>query len=59
MTDQQPFTCHVFIGTSLNGFIARTNGDLEWLTSRGEAAGEYPSSQEPAPTLPSPPLPPR
>jgi dihydrofolate reductase len=41
MTDQRPFTCHVFIGTSLDGFIARTNGDLEWLTSRGEAAGEY------------------
>ena len=31
----------MFIGTSLDGFIARTNGDLEWLTSRGEAAGEY------------------
>ena len=41
MTDQRPFTCHVFIGTSVDGFIARTNGDLEWLTSRGEAAGEY------------------
>jgi dihydrofolate reductase len=41
MADQGPFTCHVFIGTSLDGFIARTNGDLEWLTSRGEAAGEY------------------
>jgi dihydrofolate reductase len=41
MTDQRSFTCHVFIGTSLDGFIARTNGDLEWLTSRGEAAGEY------------------
>jgi dihydrofolate reductase len=41
MTDQRPFTGHVFIGTSLDGFIARTNGDLEWLTSRGEAAGEY------------------
>ena len=41
MTDQRPFTYHVFIGTSLDGFIARANGDLEWLTSRGEAAGEY------------------
>jgi dihydrofolate reductase len=41
MTEQRPFTGHVFIGTSLDGFIARTNGDLEWLTSRGEAAGEY------------------
>ena len=41
MTDQRPFSCHVFIGTSVDGFIARTNGDLEWLTSRGQAAGEY------------------
>jgi dihydrofolate reductase len=41
MTEQRPFTCHVFIGTSLDSFIARTNGDLEWLTSRGEAAGDY------------------
>jgi dihydrofolate reductase len=41
MTEQRRFTCHVFIGTSVDGFIARTNGDLEWLTSRGEAAGEY------------------
>lgn len=31
---------HVFIGMSVDGFIARTNGDLEWLTSRGEAAGD-------------------
>jgi len=41
MTDQRSFTCHVFIGTSLDGFIARTNRDLEWLTSRGQAAGDY------------------
>jgi dihydrofolate reductase len=25
-------TGHVFIGTSLDGFIARTNGAIEWLT---------------------------
>ncbi|SFV38638.1 Dihydrofolate reductase [Devosia crocina] len=24
---------HVFIGTSLDGFIARSDGDIEWLTS--------------------------
>lgn len=36
-----PFTSHVFIGTSVDGFIARTDGDLEWLVSRGEAAGDY------------------
>ncbi|MEU6716571.1 dihydrofolate reductase family protein [Nonomuraea sp. NPDC046802] len=35
------FTSSVFIGTSLDGFIARQNGDLHWLTSRGEAAGDY------------------
>jgi dihydrofolate reductase len=41
VTTQKPFTCRVFIGTSLDGFIARADGDLEWLTSRGEAAGDY------------------
>ncbi|MFC4012145.1 dihydrofolate reductase family protein [Nonomuraea purpurea] len=35
------FTSSVFIGTSLDGFIARQDGDLHWLTSRGEAAGDY------------------
>ncbi|TDD47553.1 dihydrofolate reductase [Nonomuraea terrae] len=35
-----PFTCSVFIGVSLDGFIAREDGDLEWLVSRGEAAGD-------------------
>ncbi|NRQ40535.1 dihydrofolate reductase [Nonomuraea sp. NN258] len=35
-----PLTCSVFIGVSLDGFIARENGDLEWLISRGEAAGD-------------------
>jgi dihydrofolate reductase len=30
----------VFIATSVDGFIARRNGDLEWLTSRGEASGD-------------------
>ncbi|SDI34536.1 dihydrofolate reductase family protein [Nonomuraea jiangxiensis] len=39
MPADRPFTCSVFIGTSLDGFIAREDGDLAWLTSRGEAAG--------------------
>jgi dihydrofolate reductase len=40
MTASHPFTASVFIGTSLDGFIAREDGDLGWLTSRGEAAGD-------------------
>ncbi|WP_337062636.1 dihydrofolate reductase family protein [Kineococcus sp. G2] len=35
-----PFTGAVFIATSLDGFIARPDGDIDWLTSRGEHAGE-------------------
>lgn len=31
----------VFIGTSVDGFIARENGDIEWLVTRGELAGDY------------------
>jgi len=30
----------VFIGTSVNGMIARRDGSVDWLTSRGEAAGD-------------------
>ncbi|WP_449061084.1 dihydrofolate reductase family protein [Planomonospora algeriensis] len=40
MTSQQPFTVSVFIATSLDGFIARPDGDIDWLTSRGEQAGD-------------------
>jgi dihydrofolate reductase len=46
MTGTAPFTASVFIGTSLDGFIARPDGDLAWLTSRGEAAGEDLGYQE-------------
>ncbi|MFE6858086.1 dihydrofolate reductase family protein [Nocardia sp. NPDC057668] len=34
------FTATVFIGTSLDGYIARMDDDIEWLTSRGEKAGD-------------------
>ena len=34
------FTGLVYIGTSVDGFIAREDGDLGWLMSRGEAAGD-------------------
>ncbi|MEV0617520.1 dihydrofolate reductase family protein [Nonomuraea sp. NPDC050404] len=40
MTRSRPFKSSVFIGVSLDGFIARADGDLEWLTSRGEASGD-------------------
>lgn len=31
---------YVFLGLSVDGRIARPDGDLEWLTSRGAAAGD-------------------
>lgn len=31
---------HVFLGMSVDGFITRPDGDLTWLTSRGEVAGD-------------------
>lgn len=31
------FRGHVFIATSVDGFIAKPDGDLTWLTERGEA----------------------
>ncbi|WP_020693493.1 dihydrofolate reductase family protein [Aeromicrobium massiliense] len=30
----------VFIGTSVDGHVARPDGTLDWLVSRGEAAGD-------------------
>ncbi|WP_067464670.1 dihydrofolate reductase family protein [Actinomadura macra] len=40
MTPDRPFTASVFIATSLDGYIARADGDIEWLTSRGEQASD-------------------
>ena len=38
--DPQSLRAVVFLGLSVDGRIARPDGDLEWLTSRGEAAGD-------------------
>jgi hypothetical protein len=37
---QQSLRAAVFLGLSVDGRIARPDGDLEWLTSRGTAAGD-------------------
>ena len=37
---QQSLRGVVFLGLSVDGRIARPDGDLEWLTSRGAAAGD-------------------
>jgi len=39
MTERRKVIVH--IGTSADGFIARPDGDLEWLTSRPAPAGFY------------------
>lgn len=37
---EQSLRAFVFLGLSVDGRIARPDGDLEWLTSRGAAAGD-------------------
>ena len=39
-TRTAPFTGAVFIATSLDGYIARPDGDIDWLTERGADAGD-------------------
>lgn len=39
-SSQQPLRAAVFLGLSVDGRIARPDGDVEWLTSRGAAAGD-------------------
>ena len=34
-----PFTGSVFLGMSVDGFIARLDGDISWLTGEAEAGG--------------------
>lgn len=34
-------TAHVFIGTSLDGFIAKPDGDIAWLLERSELAEDH------------------
>lgn len=37
---KKQWTASVFIGISLDGFIARENGDLDWLTESATALGD-------------------
>jgi dihydrofolate reductase len=34
-------TCHVYIATSLDGFIARADGDIEWLHQWPDIGDDY------------------
>lgn len=34
-------TCHVYIATSLDGYIARLDGDIEWLHQWADIGDDY------------------
>lgn len=38
--EERNWTARVFVGMSVDGFIARLDDDIEWLTSRGDQAGD-------------------
>lgn len=42
MSEKRRSKVSVFVGTSLDGFIARTNGDLDWMQGQdGETGNDY------------------
>jgi dihydrofolate reductase len=43
------FSGSVFLGMSVDGFIARLDGDLSWLTGEGAGGGEQDSGEAPLP----------
>ncbi|MFE4514637.1 dihydrofolate reductase family protein [Kitasatospora sp. NPDC056783] len=49
MTTTRDWRGHVFIATSLDGFIARPDGDIGWLTDPPENPGHAPGHDGPNP----------
>ncbi|VVD64462.1 deaminase [Pandoraea sputorum] len=41
MTNQAMTTAHAFIATSLDGFIARPDGDIDWLLQRDDPSEDH------------------
>lgn len=40
-TEHQMVTTHVFIAASLDGYIARQDGDIDWLLQRDDPAEDH------------------